>query len=240
MPFKIVPSESLSQKVYDLMRKRIIDGEMAADERLVIDRLAREMGVSIMPVREALVRLHAEKLLVFQQNYGYRVSPKPQAEDITQWMEARVMIEQAAAPLAASRISAAALAEMRSINAEIERRDFGVRADTLSVFVDLNQRFHDLLVAASGNPLIVSCYTHLGYGPQLARELSGHGLDDKASIVEEHARIIDALARGDARRAIEAVQLHIVDGLTRVRERVDATQAGAAKPKSKAPRKSAK
>jgi DNA-binding GntR family transcriptional regulator len=66
---------SKQQRVYDVVRERILNGAYGPDFRLVIDALARELGVSAVPVREAIRRLEAEGLVVYRANVGARVSP---------------------------------------------------------------------------------------------------------------------------------------------------------------------
>jgi DNA-binding GntR family transcriptional regulator len=217
----IEASPSLAVKAYDELRRRIVDGELGDRERLVIDRLSREFGISVVPIREALARLHAERLVELRPNYGYHVAAKPTSTDIRHWMEARLMIETTAAALAAERITDSSLAQLRVINRKIAEGRFGATARSFRPFIELNHAFHVTIVEAAGNPHIADLYRSLGYGPQISRTMVGRGVTDRDRIVAEHERIIAALARRDAAKATEAVRRHIVDGLKRVQAMVE-------------------
>jgi DNA-binding GntR family transcriptional regulator len=211
-------SNNLGSTVYLELRRRILNGEVVDRERIVIDRLAKEFGISSIPIREALARLAAEHMVTFQEKHGYRVAEKPGPEDITQWMEARLMVEVKAAGLAAQRISHVQLEELRSINSKIAALRQEHARSTGDQFLDLNVRFHEILVEACANPHVFKCYTSLHYGPAALRHGNAREVPDLDEITHEHEQIIAALESGNAKRAEDAVTHHIRDGLERMRE----------------------
>ncbi|MBT9432891.1 GntR family transcriptional regulator [Candidatus Sodalis endolongispinus] len=85
--------ESISHKVYELLKQEIISNQLASGDRLIVNTLSKRFGVSGITVREALFRLAAEKLIVLEHNKGFRVARKPDAKDIFQWQQARLLIE---------------------------------------------------------------------------------------------------------------------------------------------------
>lgn len=91
--------ESLSTRAYDELRERLRRGQVAPDDRLVDTEIARELEVSRMPVREALLQLVAEGYLVSTAR-GYRV-PTLTRQDVTEIFEVRRLLEPRAAALAA-------------------------------------------------------------------------------------------------------------------------------------------
>lgn len=206
---------SLVDQIYEALFDRITQGGLTTGERLVIDRLARDFGVSLIPVREALARLQAERLVVLEANRGYRVAPKPDRGEVEAWREAREMIETYAVRLAARRMSAPELAQIRRTNQQIRATVRATDAATARTFMDLNDDFHRAIVTASGNPYIQEAYDQLHYGPQMFRITSQFGQIDLDEVLAEHEAILAALAAGDPDRAAAAMSRHIVEGLER-------------------------
>src|SRR5215472_15029736 len=85
---------------YDTIRERIVDGSYSAGYRLVLDELARELGVSPVPVREAIRRLEAEGYVDFQRNVGARVATFDERE-FEQTLHVVALLEGYATALAA-------------------------------------------------------------------------------------------------------------------------------------------
>lgn len=123
---------------YRIIRERILDGTYRPGHRLVIDQLARELGVSPLPVREAIRRLEAEGWVVFRPNAGARVAPL----DPDQWeavMAVLAVLEGTATVLAAPGIDAEDRARLRAVNARMER---AVDEGDLVAAGRLNRVFH--------------------------------------------------------------------------------------------------
>lgn len=141
-------TESKSELVYRELRSRIISGRYVAGYRLVLDQVAREMGVSPVPVREAIRRLEAERLVTFTRNVGAEVA-SIHVGDYADAMETLAYLEGAATSLAAPNLTAAQLAEATDTNEHMRslaRGNFDPR-----LFTDLNQRFHTQLCIACPN-----------------------------------------------------------------------------------------
>src|SRR3546814_1993346 len=95
-----VCSSDLSERVFDIVREQIVVGELATDMPIRQDALAAELGVSKIPVREALARLEQEGLLISHPNRGYLVRPMSAAE-ADEIYALRLALEPAAAAFAA-------------------------------------------------------------------------------------------------------------------------------------------
>lgn len=207
---------NLGDQIYDALCERILDLEYEPSERLVIDQLARELGVSGTPVRDALNRLAAERLIELTPFRGFSVLPDPTPEEIEHSFEARLAIEPFAARLGCERATEQDVDELRAIQDRIESRTYGKRSGSFARFVRLNREFHDVLVATSGNPFLVAALRSLYHEALMARTMHGRGVPDLEHVSDEHRAIIDALARRDAGAAEEAVSRHIRDGATRI------------------------
>ena len=131
----------LTRMVVDTLRDRIMSGALAGGERLVEGRLSEELGVSRMPVREALRQLASEGLVTIEPRRGATVTQFSE-EQVRELVEVRATLEGLNAKLAAKRHDPAKVRELQDILSE------GVRlaetADPLTL-MRLNQRFHDAL-----------------------------------------------------------------------------------------------
>lgn len=206
-----VRTSSLVEMAHDRILEGITNGSYADGDRVVIDDVAEQLGISRIPVREALARLHAEHLLEFERHKGYRVMPKA---DYATLYQARMVIEPSAICYC-GRITAAQIAELRSINKQISRLSTGKRFQQYVSFLLLNDRFHLAIVRLCSNRLITEAYKSLSYGPQFARHTHGRGIPDLENNVAEHEAIILALEAGDLKAASVAAARHIEAGLQR-------------------------
>lgn len=211
----LIQNESISYQVYKSLRKRIISGQDSPGAKLVISRLATEYGVSVIPVREALARLHAEKLLSFEQNKGYQISPIPSSEDMLKWHEARLLIEATIGEYVIENITEQEIAELDALNDTMRHEEYGADYQHYDKFIELNSLFHRKIVSATRNPYIIEMYSTLSYGPQVGRVHHGRGVPDIALLCDEHAAIIQAIRRGNVQKFIIAVNEHIKGGYNR-------------------------
>jgi DNA-binding GntR family transcriptional regulator len=187
------------ERTYTVLRDRIHSGAFAPRARLNIDGLARELGVSAIPVREALRRLEAEGWVRFQPNVGAIVAPV----DATTWeqeMSAVAILEGAATADASTHLRLSDLSKLRKIAAEME----AVAADGDPVrFSRLNRRLHATVVARCGNAYLLELLGQTYLRLDRIRSTMFAYLPDRfKAAVTEHARLIDLLETGD-RSAIE-------------------------------------
>ncbi len=207
---------SLVDIAHEELHRRITDGLLVDGDRIVIDQLARELSISLIPVREALARLHAEGLVTFERNKGYRVAPRPSPSELRRLFEARLVLEQGAVEVALARGVPLALGDIEAINKLIARGAYGTTFRGFREFVTLNERFHSELVALSANPHLEEAYRRLGYHQQITRPTYGHGVPDLDLIVSEHEAILDALRRADLEGVRRALRDHILGGYDRL------------------------
>jgi DNA-binding GntR family transcriptional regulator len=182
------------ERTYTVLRDRIHSGAFAPRARLNIDALARELGVSAIPVREALRRLEAEGWVRFQPNVGAIVAPV----DATTWeqqMAAVAILEGAATADAAAHLRLSDLGRLRKIAAEME----AVAAEGEAVrFSRLNRRLHATIVARCANAYLLDLLTQTYLRLDRIRSTMFAYLPDRfKAAVTEHARLIDLLESGD-------------------------------------------
>jgi DNA-binding GntR family transcriptional regulator len=198
--------QSVVDHVYAALRERILAGELARGTRLRQASLADELGVSRTPLREALRRLSTEGLVEFSPNRGATVSELDFGDMRHAWA-ARVALEPGAARLAAERRDPDAIARMRRAVA-LQR---GARRDRNANYA-ANREFHLALAAASGNPHLTR-FAEMLWVPRIGVPIyeaqAGERAEGPTAWVEEHERITDAVADGDASLAEHLTRRHI-------------------------------
>ena len=199
----------LVDAVYDALKERIMDQATAPGVRLGIETLAAELGVSATPVREALARLAAERLVAFEAFKGYSTRPLLTQRQLADLLDVRRLLEMEAARLAAR---TAILADLRGMERELDAmaalsptpryRDF-------RTYLQHDQLFHELLVRAAGNPFLLETFQGLHAHVQLARLVHDVGSFDDRDNAVEHRAIVDAVRARDSDGAAEAVRVHL-------------------------------
>ncbi len=210
---KTVQSQSLADLAYTQLLEGIASGHFQEDDRIVIDTVAEELGMSRIPVREALARLHAQRLLEYERNKGYRVLPK---DNHTVLFQARLIIEPSAIKYCNNEITDKDIHKLREINTKISKLLHGKKFKQYMDFFVLNDQFHASIISLCGNRLISDAYVNLSYGPKWARHaFRVGGVPDLKENISEHETIIDALERGDNIKAAALSEDHILNGLKR-------------------------
>lgn len=214
--FGLLKRRSLVDLAHEEIQKRITDGVYKVDQRLLIDALAKEFGTSLIPIREALARLHAERLVGFEANKGYRVAAAPDVPELKQLFDARLILELGALERAPLGEIPGLLEELEAINKRISQGRYGKTFSGYVEFVELNAEFHRAIVKLAGNDYVFEAYNRLGYHQRILQTIHGRGVPDVKQIVKEHADIIEALRLGSLDKARTALRLHILGGASRL------------------------
>ncbi|WP_018381517.1 FCD domain-containing protein [Wenjunlia vitaminophila] len=190
----------LSDRVYEFLRRGIVSGELVPGQRLVESEIARQLGTSQAPAREAIKRLAHEGLVRSVSHRGNYVAEitEEQAREVR---EVRALLEEYAIRAAASRITTEAL---RLLAEDVDAmRRAADRAD-ISDFQDADTSFHRRVCAASGNSFLARLWRTIEpslSGPHLTEGPPHTGGWRK--IAEHHADLLTALATGDPDAAAE-------------------------------------
>ncbi|MFV0320172.1 MAG: GntR family transcriptional regulator [Microbacterium sp.] len=139
---------SKSQRAYQWIKTRISRQDFTPGYRLVLGTIAADLGMSVVPVREAIRQLEAEGLVTFERNVGARVSMVDDSEYRFS-MQALSILEGATTALAARNLTEEDVRAARAINEQMAATlaDFDPRR-----FTALNQQFHAALFTKSANP----------------------------------------------------------------------------------------
>ena len=186
-------SLSKAQLAHQWIRARITDGSFSPGYRLVLGQIAREIGVSTVPVREAIRLLEAEGLVTFERNVGAQVAMLD-ATEYTHTMQTLALVEGYATALSAPRLDAETLLRARAINTEMAgclHHFDPVR------FTSLNREFHSALFEACSNAHILDLvqrgWSRLG----TLRESTFSFVPGRAhESVAEHTALLDLIENG--------------------------------------------
>ena len=197
---------SKSQQAYEAVKARIVDGAYSPGYRLVLAKIAEDLGFSVVPVREAIRRLEAEGLVTFERNVGATVSGIDPTEYLYT-MQTLSIIEGAATALSAPLTDAASIARARAVNEEM--RDCLEHFDPVR-FTRLNQDFHSVLFERCPNPHILDL-VHRGWNRLASlrsstfRFVPGRARDS----VEEHEALLRLIENNaDAETIEKAARQH--------------------------------
>lgn len=198
--------------VYQELREALLSGRFMPGLSVTLRGLAGDLGVSPMPVREALRRLVAENALEALDNRRLRV-PRMSQNRLDELCRARIALETTAAERALPAIDAKRLERLRGLDREV---DAAVRVGDAETYLVKHRAFHFTIYGALPSqvllPLIESVWLQLG---PFMRMVLNH-LDSYE--VDRHVEILDAIACGDSRGLNFAVEADIREGMSGLRE----------------------
>ncbi len=202
--------------LYERFKTCIIDRQWPPGRHININRLAAEHNVSITPVREALARLSADRLVVSSPNKGYTVAPPPSASRLADLCTVRLLLEAHAARGAAGRITPRDLAALRSVHESIAALAEKPAGEVRFAFAALNRSFHQQIFKLNGNGVLCELYDQLQYHALIGHVYHTHGLTHLPEVVAEHGAILAALTASDPDLAEEAMRRHVEQGSRRL------------------------
>lgn len=204
---------SYSAKAYSVIKDRILTCQYAPGSALNEGRLADELEISKTPVRQALAMLAHEGFVEVLPRQGYRVTDLS-ITDVQEIFNLRLLLEPAAAAMAADHATAEQLQELRALAEEHESADH----DDYEAFVTQARAFHVKLAEASGNGRLASTLTHL---LEEMQRLYLSGFDIRAGIEQQrgdHRDLVAALLKGNQHLAHEIAVRQIESSRERVME----------------------
>jgi len=198
------PAGSAGARAYRYVKERLLDGRFPGGVLLSENQLARELGISRTPMREAFVQLEAEELLDLYPRRGALVRPvsMSEAEDV---LEARLLIETHCVRRVAPQGPALSAALFEAIaGQERSLRDGGAG------FTVADREFHRTIVAANRNPILVRQYDALRDRHQrITATLVARDPTRMAKFIAEHREIAEAIERRDPEQAVTLVESHL-------------------------------
>lgn len=225
-PIKVENLRPLREIVFETLREAIISGQLAPGERLMEVQLAEDMGVSRTPVREAIRKLELEGFVVMVPRKGAYVADMT-AKDVADVFEIRAALESLACGLAAERITEGELDELEKM---LHRVADSVGQHDLEALVQADTDFHDMLYRASRNQRLVQIISNLREQIQRFRAISLAAPGRMQQTLEEHKRLVEAVAERDVARAAQLAQEHIENAENQMLESLHRAEAGGQRP----------
>jgi DNA-binding GntR family transcriptional regulator len=200
----ILRSRSRADFVYASLRDAISEGRIACGERVREEEIARNLGVSRTPVREALQRLQERGLLVFGAGRGLVVAELSQ-QQVVELYSMREILEGSAARFAAQHATAPEIAMLYRIQQELN-----AGAQEPALVVTLNRRFHRAIYEAAHNRYLMQTLGNLHDSFALLHSNTSRLTRRRRESDQEHRKIIGAIEKHDPDLAEKAAREHIL------------------------------
>ncbi|MBZ9977251.1 GntR family transcriptional regulator [Mesorhizobium sp. BR-1-1-10] len=144
--------QTLNDRAYGALKQELISGGFSPGQTLVIRKLAESFGISTTPIREALQRLVAERLLEMQNNRSIIV-PLLSAPAFSELTRIRIAVEGLAGDMATSRMTESGLADIQAALAGMQR---AIEAQDATAYLALNEAFHFAIYEHAGAPILLN------------------------------------------------------------------------------------
>ncbi len=205
--FDAVERDTLQERIYRQIHRKLLTGQLLPGQQLSINALVSALGASAMPVREALRRLEAERLLVIGANRSLTVPCLSEAE-IMELRDIRHAMEGLATERAAPHVTAT---DLQALAAFCNEMEVAIAETDPARYLEINWRFHLLIYQASRMPLMCSLIQQLmaRAAPYVRLGLADNPTHMRRAM-RHHRSALAALRRGDGLAARQAIEQDII------------------------------
>jgi DNA-binding GntR family transcriptional regulator len=218
-----IKTRKISDAAYEILREKIISEELAAGQRLNLDAIEDQLGISRTPIKEALARLTMEGLVTVVPRSGTYVT-EVTAADIAESFDVRRVLEVYAIELAIPRMSAADLRRLRRMVEQLG--DLAAAGDRDAIYpryLALDHQLHQELLALSGNQRLAQAHKRENLHAQMARIRYRRSERELDIAQQEHERILSALEARDVEKARAEMDTHLKRAKQSLLNDMDAT-----------------
>jgi len=208
--------ELLSQKIYRILKVKIIKGFLEPRTKLLENKIAEELHVSRTPVREAIQKLVAEGLVKTAPNQTIIVT-EVSIEDVKEVLQIRGALEGLAARITAKKINKQEIRELKKI---ITQMNLYISKKDLLSYCKVDDELHDLILNICGNRWITQIRDNLGNFIYRFRIKSLSVPGRLRSSLEEHKKITEALKVHNSVEADRLSQIHMENTITNILKNV--------------------
>ncbi|WHY72916.1 GntR family transcriptional regulator [Fictibacillus enclensis] len=187
-------SRSATHQSYAVLRDRILTGELPGGTKIVEEKIASDLGFSRTPIRESIRKLEYEGLIV-----NKRVV-KPSEKDLRNNFQMRILLEGYAAQCAA------AFLPEKDLQALYECVEIG-RKGTNEEIMEANERFHEIIVRASNNSVMIDTIDRMQSLIYLFRKTVV--FYQRPHLIDEHEQIYEAIQARDGEKAADLMKSHL-------------------------------
>lgn len=199
--------QRLADIVYDQLLEAIRSGAITEDQHLVQEKLAEQMQISRTPVREALLRLEQEGILVSSVRGGFSLYRMTQRE-VRELYQARAAIEGQAARILAAHLNPETVAALR----ETIRTEENISSSSVDAYFKANRAIHRKIVELSNNRYLIEMFDNIWNRAVSYSLFAAIAKVDLAKSFGDHMRLADAIESGNPTIAMEAIVDHISHG----------------------------
>jgi len=200
-------NSTLTSRVYEVLKDKILNMELPPGTRLKDGELAESLGVSNTPVREAIRQLEKDGLvetIPYRGNFVRKMS----VEEVCEIYDVRMVLEALAARLAVDKSTPE---QLKRIRTKVEEYERAFENDDISLGLEADFAFHDLIAQASGNKTLLEMLRGLATRVHVLRQMD-KGKTRRRESLEDHKTIYRALKEKDAKKAEEAIIQHVSKG----------------------------
>jgi len=222
--FPLIDHTALSDKVYEALKKKILERELKPGDKVQVDEVAHQLGVSRTPVKDALNRLALEGLIDKVARRGTFVSTMS-AQDVDELFDLRLLMESYAAEKILEKDKANSfLADIRQCMANIDRIAQDDDPD-YDAYLAWNRDLHLSLIKLADNNRLLQMYESLNIPIQVARVHYLHSVESVTQTQQEHQAIYQAFESRDVEQVKQAIATHINSVRDAVLMSIEADQA---------------
>ena len=202
---------SLVDRLVVLIRDAIVSGDYKPGAHIGIKKIADAHGVSMIPVREALARLLASRIVFVEANRGYFVAAKPTPVEFQQFVQFREMFEISAITAGFDNVTDTDIKALTRLNTKMRKIAEGNKRNTTVAWRNLNGAFHQLLVGLAKNKYISEQYEILSFDHMHIQLARAYDIEFTSLniLVEQHDGMIEALQQRDKTLLISRLSQHI-------------------------------
>jgi DNA-binding GntR family transcriptional regulator len=208
----------LGEHVYASIKNSIITGEREPHSRLIEERLAKDMGTSRTPVREAFQRLEKEGLIYMRPQHGFAVKGVS-VEEVEEIFGLRSVLEGYAGFLATSRITQG---ELNTLEEVITREDDCLTHMNNEEFIRLDQEFHDVLHRAAKSPRLYALLQNLKDSMHRYRVIILRYHKRPGVAVDDHRKMVAGIRARNAQQVERLIRTHMSRGEDLIKKKIRA------------------
>ena len=200
---------SLSQYAYEELRKKILSNELRPGRFFLEKELAELLNISRTPLKEALVRLENEALIVVQPRHGMKVQPLS-ADDMAEIYQIITSLECTAVETLAKK--GLLTAEIQAMENTGKQMELALAQDNLEAWAKADEQFHHLLLEFCGNNRLKQTVLNFGDLSHRARYFTLHLRAKPVHSTQDHQAVIEAIKIGDVEKAVAIHRQHRIKG----------------------------
>jgi DNA-binding GntR family transcriptional regulator len=201
----IKDSKTIRRRIYEHLREQLLDGEISPRQHLIEAKIAKELGTSRTPVREALHSLEFEGLIESIPRVGYVVKPISEQE-VEEICEMRMAIEGVAARWAIEKAYKKLVEELEKNISIVEEK---VSKGDVRAFVDMDARFHEIISKFSGSKRLLELAQTLRRHMLRYRIQSIYSVDNVLRAINGHKGILRAIEKRNFEEVNKAIRHHM-------------------------------